>query len=112
MYMKSISWISVVTLAAGVFLASSANYRIALEFVVCLAAASIIVQALRARKYEWAAAFLVIALLFNPVVPIALPDLTLRWLAVPCMGVFMASLLYVKAIPRPAIVSLAARPTR
>jgi hypothetical protein len=112
MYMKSISWISVVTLAAGVFLASSANYRIALEFVVCLAAASIIVQALHARKHEWAAAFSVIALLFNPIVPIALPDLTLRWLAVPCIGVFMASLLYVKTIPRPAIISIAARPTR
>jgi hypothetical protein len=107
MYMKSMSWVSIIAFVPAVFLPSSTNYRIALEFIICWAAASIIIQALRARKYEWAATFLLIALVFNPIVPVTVSDNYFRWLDVACIGIFVASLFYLKAMPRPAVISIA-----
>ena len=108
MFMKSVSWVSVIALVPAVFLISSVNYRIAIEFIVCAAATLIFVQAFRSRKYEWAAAFLVIALAFNPILPISVSDNHFRWLEIACMGTFLASLFYLKTtMPRPAMISIA-----
>jgi len=101
MYMKSMSWISVIALAPAVFLISSANYTIALEFIICWASASIVVLALRAGKYEWAGAFLVMAVAFNPIVPISISGVHFRWMEVACMGGFLASLFYFRTVLRP-----------
>ena len=108
MYMKSVSWVSVIALVPAVFLISSVNYRITIEFIVCAAAAWILVQAFRARKYEWAAGFLLIALVFNPILPISVSNNHFRWLEIACMGAFLASSLYLKAtIPRQEMISIA-----
>ena len=110
MYMKSMSWISVVALAPAVFLVSSANYRIALQFIVCWSAAMIVIQSFRAGKYGWAAAFCAMTLVFNPIIPVAISGAVFGWLAVGCLGLFVASLFYVHTMPQPAMISIASPP--
>lgn len=110
MYMKSMSWISVIALAPALFLASSFNYRIALQFIVCWSTAMIVIQSFRAGKYGWAAAFCAIAAVLNPIVPLAIPRPVFGWLAVGCLGLFAASLAYVRSMPKPAMISIASPP--
>ena len=112
MYMKSMSWISVIALAPAVFLVSSANYRIALQFIVCWTAAMIVIQSARASKYGWAAMFCAVAVLFNPIVPLAISARPFGWLAIGCLGSFVASLFYLKTIPQPVMISIANTPSR
>jgi hypothetical protein len=69
MYTKVMKLLSIIALLlALVFWNSAASYQLELNLVVSVAAAVVLIQAVQARKYRWAAAFLAIALLFNPVV--------------------------------------------
>ena len=71
MYTQVMKWVSIAALLfAVVFWNSGANYQRELDLVVSIAAAVVVVQAFQAKKYRWAAGFLAIALLFNPVVPV------------------------------------------
>jgi hypothetical protein len=70
MYTKVMKLLSITALLlAVVFWNSAANYQMELNLVVSVAAAVVLLQAVQARKYRWAVAFLAIAVLFNPVVP-------------------------------------------
>ena len=71
MYTKVMKSVSITALLLTVvFWSSAANYQLELNLVVSVAAAVVLVQAIQTRKYRWAAGFLMIALLFNPVVPV------------------------------------------
>jgi hypothetical protein len=64
-------WVSIVALLlALVFWKSAADYQLELNLLVSVAAAVVLVQAYQGKKYRWAACFLMIALLFNPAVPV------------------------------------------
>ncbi len=68
---RIVKWVSIAALLlAAVFWSAAANYQLALNVIVSLAAAVVAVQAVEAKKYRWAASFLVIALLFNPAIPV------------------------------------------
>ena len=70
MHTEVMKWVCIAALLlALVFWGSIANYQTELNVVVSVAAAVVVIQALQARKYRWAAGFFAIALLFNPVVP-------------------------------------------
>jgi len=67
---KIMKWVSIAALLlAVVFWNYAADYQLALNVVVCMAAAVVVAQAVQIKKYAWAAGFLSLALLFNPVVP-------------------------------------------
>ena len=71
MYPKVMKLVSIAALLlAVVFWNYAGAYQMELNLVVSVAAAVILIQAVQARKYRWVAAFLAIAVLFNPVVPI------------------------------------------
>jgi hypothetical protein len=71
MHAQVTKWISIAALLfAIVFWNSGANYQLELDLVVSIAAAVVLIQAVQAKKYRWAAGFLAIALLFNPAVPV------------------------------------------
>jgi hypothetical protein len=71
MYTQVMKWVSIVALLlALVFWNSGANYQLELNLVVSVAAAVVLVQTLQLKKYGWATCFLMIALLFNPAVPV------------------------------------------
>ena len=71
MHTKILKCVSVAALLlAMVCWPASSNYQRELNLVVSVAAVLVFVQAYQAKKYQWAAGFLAIALLFNPVYPL------------------------------------------
>jgi len=92
MFTKIMKWFSVTALVLGLFLGSSAGFRIMLEFVVCVAALVVGAQAFRMGKYFWGIGFAAIAVLFNPVVPVALSHKPFLLLDLVCIGAFLVSL--------------------
>ena len=74
------SWVSItILLLAGLGLQISAE-RPWLASLVCASGLLIVRQAVRAGKYSWAVGFVVIAVLFNPVVPIVGSGNDVQWL--------------------------------
>ena len=96
MFTLMMKWFSVVSLLLAMFWRSSANFQLFLQGAVCVAALLVFVQALRTRKYAWAAGFLVITVLFNPVAPVTLPGRFYFLLDVSCLMAFLASVVAVK----------------
>ncbi len=47
-----------------------ANYEFPIRVLICSGAAVVAVQAFRSAKHRWAIGFLVIALIFNPAIPV------------------------------------------
>ena len=79
---------------------SDPDYDLPLDFIVCLGAIVVIQQALRSKDYFWAAGFLGIALLFNPVVPIAKTSNNFSFLMlIACFGTFAISIPALKTRP-------------
>ncbi len=106
--MKSVSMAAL--LLAAISWRSAPNYQLLLNFVICMGAVVVIMQAVRARRYVWTAAFSAIALLFNPVVPVPRPtgDLFLLMIFV-CLAPFAISLAALKTQPMLSIPSITGR---
>lgn len=83
-------------LLAAIFWSVAPDYQVELDWVVCAGAAFVLIQAFQAKKYPWAAGFLALALLFNPVLPIfplaGALSLSLVLLAVAPFAISMVSL--------------------
>ena len=66
MRIQIVKWVSIIgLLSAGLFWSSVATFQLALNLVVCMAAAVVTVQAFQAQKNAWIGAFGVIAVLFG-----------------------------------------------
>jgi len=72
------------------------NYQLLLNLVLCVGSLVVFAQAARAREYYWAAGFLVIAVVFNPILLVLKPsgDLSLMIvvLCIPAFGISLAAL--------------------
>jgi hypothetical protein len=67
-------WGSVVgLLVAAMSWHAGPNYRLLLDLVVSVGAIVVVKQAARAKQYIWATAFVGMALLLNPIVPVFTP---------------------------------------
>ncbi len=70
-----VKWVSIAALLlAAMSWRSAANSQLLLDFVVCMGAIVMVMQAVRAMEYGWATGFVAIALLFNPAVPAFRPS--------------------------------------
>jgi hypothetical protein len=80
------------------------SYQLALNLVLCVGSLVVFAQAARAREYFWAAGFLVIAVVFNPVLLVLKPsgDLSLM-VVVLCIPAFAMSL---AALKPPLLLSI------
>ena len=96
MFTMIMKWLSVVFLLLAVFLRASVNFQLFLHAGICVAALLVFVQALRMRKFGWAAAFLIITVLFNPVAPVTLPGRFYLLLDISCLMAFLASVIAVR----------------
>jgi hypothetical protein len=112
MLTKIMKWVSVAALLLGVFGRSSANFQLVMEAVVCVTALLVITQAARMGKYFWAAGFLLIAVLFNPVVPVELSARLFFLLDLSCLAAFLISLAALKTRPVLSILSITGRRAR
>lgn len=105
-------WVCISALLLGLLLRSSRDYQIAMELVVCLGALLAVAQGWRTVKYFWAAAFAAIAVLFNPVVPIALSGKSFLWVQAISVTTFLASVAMLKDKPLLSIPSITSRTPR
>jgi hypothetical protein len=95
---------------AAMFWRSAPDYQLLLEFVVLVGAIVVVQQAVQAGKYFWAAGFLVIAVLFNPVVPVLQLSGSFSLLMVlVCVAPFAISLGALKTRPLLSIPSITNR---
>ena len=99
MLTNKMKWISVATLLVASIWRPSASYEILVQFVVCISASLVVAQAWRASNYIWAAGFLLLAVLFNPVAPVALPRGIIFWLYAASMATFLISMAAVRSTP-------------
>ncbi len=109
MFTKIMKWVSIAVLLLAVLRLPTASYQVLLEIVVCVSGLLVVTQAVRASKYFWAAGFLAIAVLFNPVVPIALSRKIFLWLDWVCLAAFLFSLAALKRQPTLSIPSITYR---
>ena len=100
---KTMKWLSVTMLLLAVFRLPVASHETLLSIVVFASGLLIVAQAVRSRKYLWAIGFLAIALLFNPVVSIALSGRDVLWLnGIGLAAFLMAALAFDGRPARPA----------
>jgi hypothetical protein len=109
MLTKIMKWVSIVALLLAVLRLPTGSYQVLFEVVVCLSGLLVATQAVRAGKYLWAPGFAAIAVLFNPVVPVALARRTFLWLDVVCLMTFLVSLAALKTRPTLSIPSITGR---
>ena len=112
MLTRIMKWLAIGALLLGAFLASSVTYRTGLEMVVCVAALVVLMQALRIGSYVWGIAFVAIAVLFNPALPIVLSRKPFLLLDLACMGAFLVSLVALRWEPILSIPSITGRTPR
>lgn len=68
---KAVKWVSIVGLLAVAGLWSYVTpYEVVIEFIVAAGATALMLQALHARHYAFAAVFGALVLLYNPVAPV------------------------------------------
>jgi len=96
---KAMQCVSIVILSLAVLQQPTANFQVLLGMFICVTAILVATQAVRLDKYFGAVGFGVIALLFNPVVPVALSRRTLLWLDWVCLMPFLVSLTAFKRQP-------------
>ncbi len=99
MLTKIMKWVSIgVSLLSGLRL-PTASYRVWLGIVVCVSGLRVVTQANCTSTYIWSAGFLAIAVLFNPVAPLALSGNAFLWLDWVCLTAFLVSLAALKMQP-------------
>ena len=107
MLTRIMKWASVAALIVAVFFwRSSLELTMAVEFIVCVAAGLVFVQAIGEHKRLWAAAFFAIAVLFNPIAPVVLSRGIFLGLDAVCLAMFLASLALLKTSPQLSIASI------
>ncbi len=109
MLTKIMKWVSIAVLLLAVLRLPAASYQVVLEIVVCVSGLLVVTQAVRAGKYLWAAGFVAIAVLFNPVVPAVLSRKVFLWLDWLCLAAFLLSLAALKRQPRLSMPSITNR---
>jgi hypothetical protein len=111
-HIKMMKWFAIATLCLAVSGFPVVSYRAVLEIVVCVSGLLVVTQAVRASRYFWAAGFLLIAVLFNPVVPLPFSGSTLLLLNWVCLAAFLASLAVLRMQPALSALSITSRATR
>lgn len=109
MLTKIMKWVSIAALLLAVLRLPTGSYQVLFEIVVCMSGLLVATQAVGAGKYLWALGFAAIAVLFNPVVPVALARRTFIWLDLVCLMTFLVSLAALRSRPMLSIPSITDR---
>jgi hypothetical protein len=96
---------SAALLAAAISDPGAAN-RPLLSLVIFAGAIVVSVQAMRLNEYVWGVGFLMLALLFNPLLMISLSHAVERWLDLVCLVTFLFSFVVLRATPLPPVPSI------
>ena len=96
---------SAALLAAAIFDPAGAN-RLLLYLVVFTGAIVVAVQAVRLHEYVWGFGFVMLGLLFNPLLMISFSNAVAHWLDLVCLMTFVFSLFALRASPLPSPPSI------
>lgn len=99
MLTRIMKWFSIAVLLTAMFWQPSEGLGVLLQMVVSVSAVLVVVQAVQARRYLWGIGFLSIAVLFNPVAPIAFSSEGYLWVNFVCLAMFAVSLAVLKTRP-------------
>ncbi len=108
MFTKVTKVVAVLALLLGLFSHSAADHRTLIFTVVWMAALVVLAQAFHRTSYFWAAVFLALACLFNPIRPIALPASMGLVLEMVATILFLIALAVLRSKPRLSIASITA----
>jgi hypothetical protein len=100
--------VAALALLLGLFSHSAADHHKLIFLVVWMAALVVLAQAFYRSSYFWAAVFLTMACLFNPIRPIALPASVELLFEMAAAILFMIALAALRSKPRLSIVSITA----
>ena len=103
---KIMKWVSITMLLLAVLQLPVASHPLLLAIVVCVSGLLIAAQAVRAGKYSWAVGFLTIAVLFNPVIPIARAGRDVLWIDGVGLAAFLAAAVAFKTSPALTVLSI------
>lgn len=96
MLMTITTGIAIAVLFVAVVARGSAKYQLLAEYVVSTSALVMAWQLARREWPVWAAGFVAITVLFNPLMPMALPPLVVLWVNVVCLAMFATSWVLLK----------------
>jgi Family of unknown function (DUF6804) len=109
MFTKIMKFVCAGVLLLTAFWVATPGVKILLDIVICVGALMVAMQAVARSKHLWAGGFVVIAVLFNPVLPIALSRNVFFVLDVTCLLAFLISLETLKSQPVLSIPSITNR---
>ena len=91
------------------FWQAPAGVEIVLDILICVGAMTVATQAVAQPKYGWTTGFVLIAVLFNPVVPVVLSRNIFLILDLACLLAFLVSIETLKSQRIPSIPSITNR---
>jgi Family of unknown function (DUF6804) len=103
MFTKIMKLVCAGVLLLTAFWMATPGVKILLDIVICVGALMVATQAVARSKYLWAAGFVAIAVLFNPILPVALSRNVFLGLDVACILAFLISL---EALKSQSILSI------
>lgn len=109
MFTKIMKLVCVGALLLAALWAVSPGVGILLDILVCVGAITVATEAVVQPKYLWAAGFVAIAVLFNPIAPVMLSRNVFLGLDVACLLAFLASLTALRSQPILSIPSITNR---
>ena len=109
MFMKVMKFVCVGVLLLTAFWVASPGVKVLLDILVCVGAITVAAEAVARPKYLWAAGFVAIAVLFNPIAPVALSRNVFLGLDVACLLAFLLSLAALRRQPMLSIPSITNR---
>ena len=108
MFTKVTKVVAVLALLLGLFSHTAADHRMLIFTVVWMAALVVLAQAFHRTSYFWAAVFLTVACLFNPIRPVAFPASVGLVLEMAAAILFMIALAVLRSKPRLSLASITA----
>jgi len=92
MFTKTMKVVCVAALMLMAFWQASAGAEFVLDILICVGAMTVATQAVSRPNYIWTTGFVLIAVLFNPVVPVVLSRNIFFVLDLTCLLAFLLSL--------------------
>jgi Family of unknown function (DUF6804) len=109
MFTKTMKVVCVAALMLMAFWQASAGAVVVLDILICVGAMTVATQAVSRPNYVWTTGFVLIAVLFNPVVPVVLSRNIFFVLDLACLLAFLLSLEALKNQRRLSIPSITNR---
>jgi Family of unknown function (DUF6804) len=109
MFTKIMKFLCAGVLLLTAFWVATPGAKILLDIVVCVGAITVATEAVTRTKYLWTTGFVAIAVLFNPILPVALSRNVFLGLDLACLLAFLISLEALKNQPMLSIPSITNR---